>query len=243
MRSEAGQGLAPMLRKLQLWRPLDPAEQEAVLSLPHEIVELPAHSFIVREEDRTNRSCLLISGFAFRQKLARDGARSILALHMSGDIVDLQNSLLEIADHSVQTLTATTVAFLPREPVIELAQRFPNIGLAMWYDTLVDGSIAREWILNVGRRSGHVRIAHTICEFGVRLESLGLGERTQYEFPLTQDQLADAVGLTPVHVNRMLRELEKSGLISRAGRSITVANWNALARAGDFRDTYLHLQH
>jgi CRP-like cAMP-binding protein len=243
MLTDAGQSLEPMLRKLQLWRPLETAEQAAVLALPHEVVELHPQKFIIREKDCATQSCLLVSGLAFRHKLARGGARAILALHMSGDLVDLQNSLLEVADHSVQTLTAATVAFIPREAIVDLALRFPNIGLAMWFDTLVDGSIAREWILNVGRRVGHVRIAHVICEFGVRLESLGLGLRTRYEFPLTQEQLADAVGLTPVHVNRMLKELERRGLITRSGRHVTVEDWDALVRVGDFRDTYLHLSH
>lgn len=235
--------LKPMLRKLQLWRPLDADEQAALLGLPCHVVELTPQKYVVREEDCTTQSCLIISGFAFRQKLAQHGSRSILGLHMSGDIVDLQNSLLEVADHSVQALTDAVVAFIPREAMIDLAVRFPNIGLAMWYDTLVDGSIAREWTVNVARRAGHVRIAHVICEFGVRLESLGLGSRREYEFPLTQEQLADAVGLTPVHVNRMLRELERAELIVRAGRQITVSDWGRLAATGDFRETYLHLKH
>lgn len=235
--------LKPMLRKLQLWRPLGVDEQAALLDLPCSVVELAPHKYIVREEDCTTQSCLVMSGFAFRQKLGQHGARSILGLHMSGDLVDLQNSMLEVADHSVQALTDAVVAFIPREAIVDLALRFPNIGLAMWYDTLVDGSIAREWTVNIARRAGHVRIAHVICEFGIRLESLGLGTRNGYEFPLTQDQLADAVGLTPVHVNRMLKELERGGLISRAGRHISVADWARLAATGDFRDTYLHLKH
>jgi CRP-like cAMP-binding protein len=236
-----GSDLQPMLRKLQLWRRFDALEQEALLSLPHRVERLAAHRYIVREEDCTTFSCLLMSGFAYRQKLAEQGARSILALHMSGDVVDLQNSLLEVADHSVQVLTDATVAFIPRQSIIDLALRFPNIGLAMWYDTLVDGSIAREWGLNNSRRRGTSRIAHVICEFGLRLEALGLGTRHNYDFPLTQEQLADAVGMTPVHVNRMLKAMENDQLISRTGRCITVHCWSALVRAGDFRDTYLHL--
>jgi CRP-like cAMP-binding protein len=241
MAEDPAEPLAPMLRKLQLWRRFDAQEQAALLALPREIVDLKAAAYVVREGDLPTHSCLLISGLAFRQKLTRTGARTILAVHMSGDVVDLQNSLLEVADHSVQALTKAQVAFIPKEAIVDLALRFPNIGLAMWYDTLVDSSIAREWMLNVTRREGHSRIAHIVCEFGVRLESLSLGLRTSYEFPMTQEQLADATGLHPVHVNRTLKELERTGLITYTRRSITVTNWSELVVAGDFRETYLHL--
>jgi CRP-like cAMP-binding protein len=233
--------LLPMLRKLQLWKTFDAAETAALLALPHELKTLAPSDYVVREGAVATHSCLLISGFAYRQKITRSGARSILAVHMAGDMVDLQNSLLVVADHSVQALTRAEVAFIPREAVLNLAFRFPNIGMAMWYDTLVDASMFREWILNVARRDARTRIAHLICEFGVRLESLGLGNRSSYEFPLTQDQLADATGQTAVHVNRCLGELQDSGLITRTVRYLVVADWNALARTGDFRADYLHL--
>jgi CRP-like cAMP-binding protein len=160
---------------------------------------------------------------------------------MRGDVVDLQNSLLGVADHSVQALTQAEIASIPREAILEIAFRFPAVGMAMWYDTLVDASIFREWILNVARRDSSTRIAHLLCEFGVRLESLGLGDRLSYELPMTQEQLADATGLTPVHVNRTLMELEARGLITRTVRYVAVADWTSLQRAGDFSDAYLHL--
>jgi CRP-like cAMP-binding protein len=112
----------------------------------------------------------------------------------------------------------------------------------MWYDTLVDASISREWIANIARRSAQVRIAHVLCEFGVRLEALGLGDRSSYEFPMTQEQLADATGLTPVHVNRSLKSLEAQGLLARASRYVAVGDWPSLQKAGDFDEAYLHLK-
>lgn len=233
--------LAPMLRKLQLWKTFNGEEQSVLLSLPHTLRTLGPSEYIVREGEVTSRCCLLISGFAYRQKLTRTGARSISAVHMKGDIVDLQNSLLGVADHSVQALTAAEVAYIPREAIVQLACRYPNIALAMWYDTLVDASIFREWILNLARRDAVARIAHLLCEFGVRLESLGLGDRSSYEFPLTQEQMADATGLTPVHINRSLKELAERGLITRTVRYVVVADWSSLARAGDFSELYLHL--
>ena len=115
------------------------------------------------------------------------------------------------------------------------------IGQALWYDTLVDGSIFREWIANVGRRDARTRIAHLLCEFALRLEAAGLGNHIDWELPMTQEQLADCTGLTPIHVNRMLKVLDKDGLISRTRRAVTVNDWKALARAGDFQSAYLHL--
>ena len=231
-----------MIRKLQLWKRLGEEECAALLALPHEVEELAPSAYVVREGQQTKHSCLLISGFAFRQKVARSGARSINAVHMQGDIVDLQNSLLGRADHSVQALTRARIARIPREAIVALAFQFPNPGMAMWYDTLVDASIFREWILNIARRDAQTRIAHLLCEFGVRLESLGLSDRSSYEFPMTQEQLADATGLTPVHVNRSLRELEERGLITRTARYLCVADWSLLKQAGEFDVAYLHLE-
>jgi CRP-like cAMP-binding protein len=230
-----------MLRKLELWKKFDAEERAALLGLSHEVVKVGPGDYIVREGDQTKHSCLLLSGFAFRQKVTREGARSISAVHMKGDVVDLQNSLLGCADHSVQALSNVTVARIPRKEIISIAHKHPNIGMAMWYDTLVDGSIFREWILNIARRDAQTRIAHLLCEFGIRLESLSLGDRSSYEFPMTQDQLADATGLTGVHVNRSLQELEARGLITRTVRYVAIADWPNLQRAGDFHDAYLHL--
>ncbi len=233
--------LAVMVRKLQKWKPIDQAEQDAILALPYRAETLKAGRYIVREGDTPSNSCLLVSGVAFRQKITHGGARSILAIHLAGDVVDLQNSLLGYADHSVQALTRIDVAFIPREAVVDLAIRWPRVGMAMWYDTLVDGSIFREWIASNSRRDALSRLAHLLCEYGVRLQSAGLGSRMCYELPMTQDQLADALGLTPIHVNRTLKKLEEIGLISRTQRAVTVTDWERLAQAGDFTSEYLHL--
>ena len=113
----------------------------------------------------------------------------------------------------------------------------------MWLDTLVDALIFREWIANVGRRDARTRVAHLLCEFSLRLKVAGLGEHTDYELPFTQEQLADATGLTPVHINRTLKGLEADRLIERRSpRSITIGDWKKLAETGDFNSTYLHLQ-
>ncbi len=136
---------------------------------------------------------------------------------MPGDVVDLQNAWLTFSDHGVQALTSGSMAFIPREAIQELAFRRPAVGKALWLDTLVDGSILREWIANVGRRDARTRMAHILCEFAVRLQAVGLGERLSYELPMTQEQLADVLGLTAVHVNRTLQGLDAERLTKRSG--------------------------
>ncbi|HEX8302870.1 Crp/Fnr family transcriptional regulator [Sphingomonas sp.] len=235
--------LLPMVRKLAYWGDFDAADQSAILDLPHRTKRIERNGYIARERETTTHSCLLLSGFAFRHKIVVDGARQILAIHMKGDLVDLQNSFLGVADHSVQTLTDALVAMIPRDAIKQLALQRPRVGMAMWYDTLVDASVFREWIANVGRRDAHTRVAHLLCEFSLRLKVAGLGKATDYELPMSQEHIADCTGLTPVHVNRTLKLLEKENLISRrTSRSIRIGDWNRLADAGDFDTNYLHLR-
>src|SRR5690606_19452549 len=127
-------------------------------------------NYIVREGDKPNHACLLLSGFAYRHKIVGDGGRQILSVHVRGDLVDLQNVLLRTADHNVQALTAGVVAVIPRDAIRGLFQSRPLIAEAMWYDTLVDASVHREWVANLGRRSARTAMSHLLCEFGVRLQ-------------------------------------------------------------------------
>lgn len=233
--------LAPMVRKLEHWHPLLDEERQAVLGLPHSLRELSANQFVIWDGDRPQNACLLVSGFAFRHKLAGNGSRQIMSIHMKGDLVDLQNSLLGVADHNVQMITAGTIALIPVQAIRDIAFRYPAIGMAMWYETLVEGSIFREWILNVGRRDAFTAIAHLLCEFALRMEMAELGDSVSYELPLTQEQLADAVGLTSVHVNRTLMRLEAEGHIRRSKRTIEIDDWQTLAKVADFEPRYLHL--
>ena len=232
-----------MLRKLEYWHKLDKQDRAAILGLPHTIKAVEQHHYVVREFDRAEHTCVLLSGFAVRHKLVASGHRQIVSIHMKGELVDLQNSLLGQADHSVQMLSAGKVARIPRDAVVQIAFERPAVGKALWIDSLVDGSIFREWIANIGRRDARTRLAHLLCEFSLRMKVAGLGEQTRYELPMTQDQLADATGLTPVHVNRTMKSLEAEGLIERSSaRSITIGDWKSLASAGDFNSAYLHLR-
>jgi CRP-like cAMP-binding protein len=237
-----GSRLEPMLRKLEYWRKFTTADRAALLDLHHVVKTFEHHHYLVREFDRTEFTCVLLSGFAIRHKIVAGGHRQILSIHMKGDVVDLQGSLLGHADHSVQMLTSGKAAIIPRDDILRIAFERPAIGKAMWIDTLVDASIHREWIANVGRRDARTRISHLLCEFSLRLKVAGLGAQTNYELPMTQDQLADATGLTSVHVNRTLKSLEADGLIDRRNpRTIEIGDWRKLAEVGDFNSAYLHL--
>ena len=235
--------LEPLVRKLRYWQELSPDDRQAILDLPHTVRTVEQNHYIVREFDRAEHSCVLLRGYAIRHKLVASGHRQIVAIHMKGELVDLQNSLLGKADHSVQMLTAGKIAMIPRADIERIAFERPAVGRAMWIDTLVDGSIFREWITNVGRRDASTRIAHLLCEFSLRLKIAGLAEQSNYEMPMTQEQLADATGLTAVHVNRTLKSLEAAGLIERSTpRAVTIGDWRKLAAAGDFNSNYLHLR-
>jgi CRP-like cAMP-binding protein len=234
--------LAVMLRKLSLWVPLSTSDEQALLNLPHTIVKVTKNQTLISDGDIVLNCYALLSGYCARLKLVGDGGRQIVSIHMKGDLVDLQNAIVGTADHSVQTLTACRMARIPIKAIHELTNASPRIKDAMWHDTLVDGSIYREWVANVGRRDAHTRICHLLCEFALKLEAVSLGEQLDYELPMTQEQLADATGLTAVHVNRTLMDLAREGLIERATpRSVVIGDWKRLAAAGDFNPAYLHL--
>lgn len=233
--------LALLLRELEVHSDLPEGDRKLVLDLPYRLRKLDAGSYLLREGDVPTNCCVLVDGFAFRQKVTGDGSRQILAVCIPGDAVDLQNMFLDVSDHAVQLLTRATVADVPREALQELVLARPAIGTAIIQLTLVEASILREWVVNVGRRDARARVAHILCEFAVRLEARGLNEEWGFELPMTQEQLADATGLTPVHVNRVLKAIEAEGLITRKRRHIHFTDWRALQDVGDFSRLYLHI--
>jgi CRP-like cAMP-binding protein len=232
--------LAPAMRKVEKRFPFSQEDRAAFLALPASVKTLDAGSYIVREADLARTCCVLLTGFAYRHKIVSDGVRQIVSIQIPGDFVDLHNSFLGIADHNVQMLTMGEVALIPALAVQDIAYSHPAIARAMLLDTLVDGSVFREWIANVGRRDARTRVAHLLCELAVRLQAAGDNMANKYHLPMTQEQLADATGLTSVHVNRMLQGLRREGFISTDKRSVTIENWAGLVRAGDFSTAYLH---
>jgi CRP-like cAMP-binding protein len=215
-------------------------DRSSLLALPFTQKLFGKDAYMVREGQRAGECSLLLRGFAYRQKILSNGSRQIISIHIATEFVDLQNGLLGVADHSVQALDRCEVAMIPRTALLELAEKSSAIRMAMWIDTLIDASIFREWVVNVGRRDSRTRIAHLLCELIVRLKKLGEGHEGRYDFPLTQEQLADATGLTPVHTNRTLQGLRKDGLIELSARSLTVLDWERMREVADFDELYLH---
>ncbi len=222
--------------------PLTPSERIRISDLPCTIRTLEPSAYLVREGETPVHCSILLTGFAYRQKVTGDGSRQIVALQVPGDMLDLQHLFLGTADHDVLALTKMDVALIPRAALRETALETPAIAQAVMRSLMIDGSMLREWMLNIGRRDARSRLAHLLCEFAIRLDTRGLNTGTGYNLPMTQEQLADALGLTPVHVHRMLKSLAEAGLITRNRRDVSFPHWEALRTVADFSDRYLHLQ-
>lgn len=216
-------------------------DRQAILALPFTIRTKSAGQHLVRAGEVPTSCTLLLSGFAQRYRLLPDDARQIVGFHVEGDFVDLHFSMLHCASESVQLLTPGRLADIPKESILELMRARPAVAEAIWLDSLADASIVQEWVISIGRRSARSRLAHLLCELGLRQEHAGLGKRSRIDLPVTQERLGDALGLTTVHVNRTLKSLEAQGLIQRDRRAVIIPDWTGLADVGGFSSAYLHL--
>jgi CRP-like cAMP-binding protein len=236
------QTLLALTSKLRRLAKLDTADEQAIRGIDWSTERVGANHHLIREGSQPADYCVLIQGFACRYKIMAGGSRQIVSFHVAGDILDLQHLYLASADHHVQAITRATVAWVPKSQLRKLVEQRPPISEALWKDALIDASIFREWVLNVGRRDAKARIAHMLCEFVWRCQDAGLGHRRQFRLPLTQDQIADATGLTPEHVNRTMKTLASEGALEGGGRSYRVKSWSRLQSAGGFDRAYLHVQ-
>ena len=196
---------------------------------------------IIREGDRPRTIDIVLTGWAARYKVIEDGRRQIVSFLLPGDLFDANIFLLPVMDHSVTAITAVTCAEIPPETLDDIVRRQPDLARAMWCDTLVALSIQREWTLSLGQRSALERIAHLLSELFLRLQAVGLTRGGRCELPLTQSDMAEATGLTSVHVNRTLQDLRARGLIALSGRELTVPDLEALQAVSAFNASYLHL--
>jgi CRP-like cAMP-binding protein len=238
----AGADLGLLIRKLETIITVSDAEHQALERLPVTRRQLPARQDIVRYGDHPSQCCLLLDGWAFRYKLLDEGKRQILSMHIPGDIPDLQSLHLPVMDHNLSSLTPCTVAFIPHDALLELTRNFPGLTAALWRDTLVDAAIFREWMTNIGRRSTLGRITHLFCELYLKLHAMGLAENHACEMPLTQSDIADAIGVSNVHVNRVLQELRGQGLLTLQGQRLVIHDWVQLTKRAEFDPAYLHLK-
>ncbi len=232
----------PMIRRLESVYTLTDDERHALQTLPMQVVAIKADQDIVREGDRPSRSCLLLSGFACTYKVTAAGKRQIVSFNLPGDIPDLQSLHLKVLDNSIGTISPCSVGFLTHEALRDLCDRYPRIASAFWRETLIDAAIFREWVLNVGRREAYTRLAHVLCELLVRLEAVGLVQDHACDLPITQGEFADAIGVTPVHVNRVLQQLRADRLIELSGDRLNILDWEQLSQVGEFDPIYLHLE-
>ena len=175
MSANDNDAFALVIRKLDRLAKLEQADREAVRSLPFKVHAAPANHYLVRDGERATHCCILLEGYACRHKTTSSGERQIVSFHMPGDILDLQHLLLSRADHNLQTITPARIASVPAADLRQLAQQRPAVNEALWRDTLIDASIFREWVLNVGRRDAKSRIVHMLCEFAARCDAAGLG--------------------------------------------------------------------
>lgn len=196
---------------------------------------------IVREGEQPQFVNLILDGWAIRHKMLEDGRRQIMAFLIPGDMCDLNVFILKEMDHSIGALTEVTLAQIPRELFDEIDRKNPRVSQALYWDLLVQLAIQREWIINLGQRSAIERIAHLICELFARLNAVGMCVDGACHIPITQTDLSEATGITPVHVNRVLQELRGEKLIEWKGREIHVPDMAALQRIAMFNDNYLHL--
>jgi CRP-like cAMP-binding protein len=231
-----------LIRKLKSIAPLLDTDRRAIESLPVRIHNLDARQDIVRDGDKPSHCCLIIDGWACRYKLLSQGKRQILSFHIPGDIPDLQSLHVPTMDHSLGTLTKATVAFIPHDSLRELTVRHPGIAAIFWRDTLIDAGIFREWLVSMGRRSAFEHVAHLFCELYLKLQAVGLAGNYRCPLPVTQADLADALGLTTVHVNRVIQEMRGKTLLTLRNRTLAIEAWDELLRISEFDPTYLHLE-
>ncbi|POR45551.1 Crp/Fnr family transcriptional regulator [Bosea psychrotolerans] len=233
--------LAPLVVRLRAVVHLTDKEAEIIRALPFTVREVKAGWEIVREGDRPSQSCLILDGVSCRFKIVGDGGRQIVSVHIPGDLPDLQSFHLKTMDHNLATLTPSRIGLIPHSAIHHLMMSSPRMANILAREGLIDGSIFREWICNIGRRPALTRVAHFLCEIFVRYRLIGANDGMTIPFAFTQTELADAQGTSTVHINRVLKVLKTDGMISIAGKALTVHDWEKLQETGDFDARYLHL--
>jgi CRP-like cAMP-binding protein len=228
-----------LMRNLERYASISSDARDAVLALPSTIRTYQPGAYLVRDGNRTDQYGLVLSGFAFRHKITLSGSRQIVGLLVSDDLLDIDSLFVASDDDNIQTMTEATVAIFSRNAIRGLFRSAPSVAESLMVNLSTVVSLSNEWIVNIGRRDARGRVAHLLCEVAMRLGMNGQSLNRWFEFPMTQEQIADAVGLTPVHVNRVMGVLDREGLTERAKRRITFPNWEGLRHASDFHDGYL----
>ncbi len=216
------------------------ADHSQLAAIPCQFRTIERSAFFQREGQSVTHFALIEDGLACRQKFTNAGDRQIVAFHMRGDFLNLQNLFLSTSEDNVQAVTRTRIMEFPMAALRRLVLNNASIGRAIWIEALADAAICHEWILNIGRRNARARLAHLLCELHTRLSaSIENGDRQL--FSITLEQFADALGLTSVHISRVLKWLTEQGVIERSKRRISVSKIAELRQIGDFNDSYLRV--
>lgn len=234
--------LGSLAARLASLSPIGPEEQAALHGLAGAIIQVAAGVDLVPPGEQARHVHFVVEGLVGRFAQFSDGARQITALHIPGDAADLHAVVRPGVAPPLQALVTTTLVRVPIGEMAALAQERPAIAKAFWAYCAVDAAVLERWAANLGRRAAIQRMAHLLCEIGLRCEQSGRGDRRNFALPLTQPQLGDALGLTPVHVNRTLKTLRGEGLIATAARNFQIRDWERLAALGDFDAAYLVLE-
>ena len=247
MRADGGaidrdEALGGLFLKLRVRDLISDEEEQVVRDAIAEVRELPAGKLIVRAGTILSESTLLFDGFVCRYMDVADGQRQIMEIHVPGDFLDLHGFLLKRLDHNVAAMTPVRYALVPHDALRRITEHYPHLTRILWFSTLLDAAMHREKIVSIGRRSAVARIGHLFCELYVRLKLVGLAGDCRYALPLKQVDLADATGLTSVHVNRMLRKLRNDEILTFRGGEVVIHDWERLQRVAEFHETYLHLE-
>jgi CRP-like cAMP-binding protein len=228
-------------RILAVRGPISQAERDALRSSARPPVIVPAGSDIVRQGDAPGHSTLIVDGFAWRYKILPTGGRQVSALHIAGDFADLHSFMLPRLDNSVGALTDCRVVHVGHSELAAITDKFPNLTRQLWRLTVLDAAMHREWLASLGRRDAVSRLSHLISELYIRLEIVGLARDLRFTLPMSRAQLADALGMSAVHVTRSLMQLQRRNLLAVARREVIIRDWPALLRLAAFDPIYLQL--
>ena len=229
-----------LTRKLEAFGPLPDEDRRLLDSVIGSPRAVASDQDLLREGDDTGPVHLIVEGFACRYKLLKDGSRQIVAFLIPGDFCDLHVFILRAMDHNIATISPAQVVEIPRRRILEMTER-PALARALWWATLVDEAILREWLLNNGQREAEERIAHLIFELYLRLKTVGLATGNCIPFPITQSEIGDALGLSAIHVNRSLQILRARNLITLHHRELVITQLEGLTALAGFKPNYLHL--
>ncbi|MBR0719581.1 Crp/Fnr family transcriptional regulator [Bradyrhizobium liaoningense] len=231
-----------VIRRFNALRPLS---EEATATFEQAILEgllrAGPGEDLAAEGDRVDGVRLVLSGWLFRHKTLEDGRRQIVNFVLPGEACDAYVYLLSTMDHSITTATPVVYAEIKKARFEKLLTSERTLAEAFMCETLVNDAIQREWATNLGRRVALERVAHLFCEIYERLRPVGLVDGNSCSFPVTQMDLADATGLSVVHLNRTIQELRASGLISLRERTLTINDLDALKNVAFYSPSYLQL--